>query len=97
MSVVGIDFDKVESIINDLKAEITRLSDTTEEVSNVSKSIEETFGGQAGHAFQLTMADYVTKANDAIPVLESIVQWVEDTRAAYEEYDGQIADKFKLC
>lgn len=93
---LGIDFEKVESIINDLNSEKQQLEETISEVGSVSASIEATFGGQAGQAFQTTMTDYITKANDAIPVLESIVDWIETTRDTYSEYDGQIASKFNL-
>lgn len=96
MSVVGVDYGKVEVIISELAQEIKDLGETIEEVDSVSKSIETTFGGQAGTAFQNTMADYVTKANQAIPVLTSIKDWVNQTAEAYKEYDGQIAGKFTL-
>jgi len=96
MSVVGVDYSKAEAIISELAAEIKELEETIVEVESVSKSIETTFGGQAGTAFQNTMSDYVTKANQAIPVLTSIKDWVTQTVEAYNEYDGQIASKFTL-
>ena len=96
MSAVGVDYIKVESIVSELAQEIKDLEETITEVESVSKSIETTFGGEAGTAFQNTMADYVSKANQAIPVLTSIKEWVSKTAEAYQEYDGQIAGKFTL-
>lgn len=96
MSLVGVDFSKVETIIDELSSEISSLEDTIAEVETVSKSVETTFGGQAGLAFQNTMSDYVKRSNEAIPVLTSIKDWVTNTAEAYSEYDGQIASKFTL-
>lgn len=93
---VGVDFGKVETILNELDTEIAALQQSITDVSTTSTSITEKFSSEAGTAFQNTMADYVKNANEAIPVLTSIRKWVKDTADEYESYDKQIASKFTL-
>lgn len=94
--VVGVDFTKVEQILSNLNLQIAALGQSIEDVQTTSTSISESFSSEAGTAFQTTMADYVKNAQDAIPVLEGIRTWVEQTAAEYEEQDRNIASKFTL-
>ncbi len=94
--VVGVDYGKVEQILTELDQEITALSQSIEDVTSTSTSITDTFSSEAGTAFQTTMSDYVKNAEEAIPVLESIRKWVEQTAAEYEAQDKEIASKFTL-
>ncbi|MEE1304122.1 MAG: WXG100 family type VII secretion target [Agathobacter sp.] len=93
---VGITYSEVEEIVKGITEQKDKLEETIESVESVSKTISATFSGEAGTAFQDTMALYKTKANEALPVLESICNWLNTTSTNYSDADTTIAGYFSI-
>ena len=93
---VGITYADVEEIIKGITEQKDKLEETIQSVKDVSKTISQTFSGEAGTAFQETMALYKKKAKEAIPVLESICKWLDTTSTNYSDAETTIAGYFSI-
>lgn len=91
---LGIDAEKVEYVINGLSRGMEDLGALITKVSDTSKSIEQYWTSDASASFDNATQDFVSKANEIIPVLESLRGWVQDTANEYASFDAHASSTF---